>query len=323
VKDGGALRLDLGLLSEMEAEMLVERIPGGPVERGARRWISETSRGNALYVRELILGALSGGALEQVSGLWRLPVRPPVSASLTELVAARLAGLDDAQQRALELLALGEPLPLSEVLALTGTDPLAATEARGLVIVSGSGPEAEVRLSHPLYGEVIRASLPSLRGREARLGLARTVQARGSLEPEDTLRVARWLLDAGEAISTDLAAEGSIDTPEAALEYLEQQSEVLHWGLKRPAELRALLDRAAGWWPEREWARRLDPLRLRVASFERLGFSISASTEILATAEMLDAHFDEIPPGLHAAVKQLPGVLETGLFEGYEYEIVD
>jgi DNA-binding CsgD family transcriptional regulator len=340
-KDGGALRLDLGLLSEMEAEMLVERIAGGPVERGARRWISETSRGNALYVRELILGALSGGALEQVSGLWRLPVRPPVSASLTELVAARLAGLDDAQQRALELLALGEPLPLSEVLALTGTDPLAATEARGLVIVSGSGPEAEVRLSHPLYGEVIRASLPSLRGREARLGLARTVQARGSLEPEDTLRVARWLLDAGEAISTDLmleaaraanlagdpefggalaaqalqadggieaalllarahtvrsrfleaeavllAAEGSIDTPEAALEYLEQQSEVLHWGLKRPAELRALLDRAAGWWPEREWARRLDPLRLRVASFERLGFSISASTEILATAEI-------------------------------------
>ncbi len=113
-KDGGALRLDLGLLSEMEAEMLVERIAGGPVERGARRWISETSRGNALYVRELILGALSGGALEQVSGLWRLPVRPPVSASLTELVAARLAGLDDAQQRALELLALGEPLPLSE-----------------------------------------------------------------------------------------------------------------------------------------------------------------------------------------------------------------
>ena len=38
---------------------------------------------------------------------------------------------------------------------------------------------------------------------------------------------------------------------------------------------------------------------------------------------LLDAHFDEIPPGLHAVVKQLPGVLETGLFEGYECEIVD
>jgi ribose 5-phosphate isomerase A len=38
---------------------------------------------------------------------------------------------------------------------------------------------------------------------------------------------------------------------------------------------------------------------------------------------LLDAHFDEIPPGLDAVVKLLPGVLETGLFEGYQYEIVD
>jgi hypothetical protein len=150
-KDAGALRLELGLLSDREAETLVEEIVGGLVERGARRWVAQTSRGNALYVRELVLGALAGGALEQVSGLWRLPVRPPVSASLTELVTARMAGLADAQQRALELLALGEPLRLSEVLDLAGSEPLAATEARGLVTVDGPGTDAGVRLSHPLY----------------------------------------------------------------------------------------------------------------------------------------------------------------------------
>jgi ribose 5-phosphate isomerase A len=38
---------------------------------------------------------------------------------------------------------------------------------------------------------------------------------------------------------------------------------------------------------------------------------------------IVDAHFDDVPQGLHAQVKQLPGVLETGLFEGYRYEIVD
>lgn len=38
---------------------------------------------------------------------------------------------------------------------------------------------------------------------------------------------------------------------------------------------------------------------------------------------VIDAHFDEIPQGLHAEIKQIPGVIETGLFEGYEYEIVD
>jgi ribose 5-phosphate isomerase A len=35
---------------------------------------------------------------------------------------------------------------------------------------------------------------------------------------------------------------------------------------------------------------------------------------------IVDAHFDEIPVGLHAELKALPGVIETGLFEGYSYE---
>lgn len=37
---------------------------------------------------------------------------------------------------------------------------------------------------------------------------------------------------------------------------------------------------------------------------------------------LLDARFPEIPPGLHSQIKQLPGVLETGIFEGYRAEIV-
>ena len=37
---------------------------------------------------------------------------------------------------------------------------------------------------------------------------------------------------------------------------------------------------------------------------------------------VIDAWFDEIPHGLHAQLKALPGVIETGLFEGYSFEIV-
>lgn len=37
---------------------------------------------------------------------------------------------------------------------------------------------------------------------------------------------------------------------------------------------------------------------------------------------ILDSRFDEIPKGLHAQLKSLPGVIETGLFEGYEYEVL-
>jgi|SRR5579875_2631354 len=37
---------------------------------------------------------------------------------------------------------------------------------------------------------------------------------------------------------------------------------------------------------------------------------------------VIDAWFDEIARGLHAELKALPGVIETGLFEGYEFEVI-
>ena len=37
---------------------------------------------------------------------------------------------------------------------------------------------------------------------------------------------------------------------------------------------------------------------------------------------IVDAWFDEIPFGLHAELKGLPGVIETGLFEGFAFEVL-
>lgn len=37
---------------------------------------------------------------------------------------------------------------------------------------------------------------------------------------------------------------------------------------------------------------------------------------------ILDAWFDHIPAGTHAELKALPGVIETGLFEGYSFELL-
>ncbi len=354
-KDAGALRLEIGSLDEPDTEELVERMIGGPVERVARRWVAQTSRGNPLYVRELVLGALADGSLREINELWRMPLRPAINASLAELITARMAGLETEVLPALELLALGEPLRLSEMRDLTGTDPLAVAEARGLVSIDGVSAGAPVRLAHPLYGEVIRATLPSLRAHGVRLRLVDTVKARQVPQPGDALRVARWLIDCEEPLNVELmltaareanlsgdpefgaalasralnagggvpaalllarahavcsrfaqaeavliAAEPELESQEQALEYLEQQSEVLHWGLKRPGELTQLLDRAGSWFPERAWLRRLEPLRLRVASFERLGFDVSATTQILST-QSVDAHIrDQVEP-VHVA----------------------
>jgi DNA-binding NarL/FixJ family response regulator len=199
-KDLEAPRLELRCLGETDAAWLLEAMLGGPVEYrvGARIW--ETSRGNPLYIRELVLGALASGALERVDGLWRMRAPLPLSNSLTELVSARLSGLGDAERQTLELLALGEPLFVSELAELAGNGSLAGVEERGLIEIEGFGRQAKVRLAHPLYGEAVRASLGALRAHRTRLQLSGIVEARRHLTPDLALRVARWLLDAGEPV---------------------------------------------------------------------------------------------------------------------------
>jgi ribose 5-phosphate isomerase A len=38
---------------------------------------------------------------------------------------------------------------------------------------------------------------------------------------------------------------------------------------------------------------------------------------------IVDARFAAIPHGFHARLKELPGVIETGLFEGYDFEVLE
>ena len=337
-KDAGARRLALSSLSEDETREFVESIVGGPVEESALRWVWEGSQGNALYAHELIVGVLENGILTEVSGLWRLGRRPPISPSLAELVSGRMAGLARPEYRVLELLALGEPLRLAELRELSGTEPLAAVEDRGLISVAGASPGAEVRLAHPLYGEVIRSALRSVRAREVRLQLAEVLLARGQLTAEESLRVCVLLVDAGEAPSgrmlinaaaaanlsgaADLGGElagravkdgagveasmllarshaiqkqfaqaesvlgeleREIDSRDVAVAYLKQRIRVLYWGMRRPMEARALLERAQDWWPDPGWRRQLDPVRAELAALlDSFSGAVEGSAGMLA-----------------------------------------
>jgi DNA-binding CsgD family transcriptional regulator len=354
-KDSGATRVELGALDRRQTESLAEEIAGGPIEQSARRWIYDTSLGNALYVCELTRGALAGGALTQVRGLWRMGRRPPVSASLAELIMARMTGLPEPSVRALELLALGEPLPVAEMVALAGSQTLAGIEAKGLAVVSDGTGSAEVSLSHPLYGEAIRAGLPAFRRRQAQLELAAAIRRREQVQAHDLMRMARWLIEAEEEIPSQMlleagaaanlsgdpelaaelagravaagagtagalllarayvlqgryadagsvlaAAEPGIEGQAAAIEYLELQTTVLFWGLRRPEELWELLDRARTWWDLPEWHRRLDTLRLIGQEGPSPAAAAITSAEIYAN-EHADAEVRRRVAPLHAS----------------------
>jgi DNA-binding CsgD family transcriptional regulator len=204
-KDDTAQRMELSYLDDDAVRGLVEAALGDPVEAAALDWVVEVSRGNVLYVRELVRGAVESGALVRSSGFWRLEGRPTASPSLVDLIGQRMDGLASEHRHAVELLALGEPLAVDEIAALTSEETLLEAEAHGLIATGGDG----VRLLHPLYGEAVRMRLPPLRARSLRLQLVEVLERREAFSSDDALRAARLRLDAGVALTPDLSLHGA------------------------------------------------------------------------------------------------------------------
>jgi DNA-binding CsgD family transcriptional regulator len=196
-KDGLADRLDIGVLSEDEVEKLVRTTLGGPVTGPGLRWLWNVSGGNPLYVRELLTGALSSGALHDDGGMWVLRLPLPTPARLTELLASKLDDLPTGTAEVVDLLAVGEPLDLTVLESVVSTEALEDAERRDLIAVRESGGRSVIGLSHPLYGEVQRHQMPKVRRRRLCAALAEALGATGSDRPEDELRIARWQLEAG------------------------------------------------------------------------------------------------------------------------------
>jgi DNA-binding CsgD family transcriptional regulator len=208
-KDAGAERLELQPLSEANTAELIEAVLVGPVEQRACRWIYDTSQGNVLYTHELLLAARAADAFVSVDGYWRLAQRPAPSESLTELIGGRMSELDDDERHVIELLALGEPLRLQELVSLAGLAATTSVETHGIIRLDGASPVSTVQLAHPLYGDVVRSSMPVIRAAQTRRELARAVRARPDRSRDDALRIARWLLDAGDPVPADLMLEAA------------------------------------------------------------------------------------------------------------------
>jgi DNA-binding NarL/FixJ family response regulator len=196
-KDGSARRVELSPLADSSIAALVEAGLDGPVEAAALHWVVKSSQGNPLYAHELLIGATEAGTLVPQDGIWRLQGHPQVSRSLRELIVERTSVLPEGRRAPLELLGLGEPLRLKELVELTTHDALLEAEAHGLIVMDTSD---ELRLAHPLFGEVLSGALGALRARSLRLRLAGKLSERTPLAGDDALRIARLLMDAGEEI---------------------------------------------------------------------------------------------------------------------------
>ena len=157
-RDGRLERVDLADLSRTHLDTLLHLALGGPIEAGAGREFWEVTRGNPLYVRELVLGGLESGALVERSGVWQLEDRLPDTTRLLDLVEQRIGQLPAEARTVVELLALCQPLELSYLEATAPDGVLESLERAGLVTIAVVG--REVRLAHPMHGRVIRAAMP-------------------------------------------------------------------------------------------------------------------------------------------------------------------
>ncbi|MGH3788703.1 MAG: hypothetical protein ACRDRG_19625 [Pseudonocardiaceae bacterium] len=191
------LTLISGLTTRRDAPAGV--VLAGPAGVGktrlAREALTAATRGNVLYLRQLVDGELESTRLRQVAGVWQWSGRPELSPGLVELVRSRIGRLPDAQRAVLEVLAFGEPLGVPLLAGLTDAAAVEQVEARGLVEVYPDRRRLQARLAHPLYGEVQWAQMGQLHARRLRGQIACALAATGARRAGDTLRRALLALE--------------------------------------------------------------------------------------------------------------------------------
>jgi len=195
-KDGLVERMDLQPLGREHTIQLAGQLLEGQLDGDLAEALWQTSRGNPLYLRELISAGKIAGRVVTEHGLWRLHGELTMGPRLTELVRERLARLSRSELATLEVVAFADPVPLTVLTRLAPSAYISSLQRQGLLSVQSFHGDEHVRPAHPVHGETIRAALPAPRLSELRTDLAAAFEAAGRLAT-DLLRVVTWRLDAG------------------------------------------------------------------------------------------------------------------------------
>nr|WP_157554729.1 LuxR C-terminal-related transcriptional regulator [Nocardia crassostreae] len=192
--DLGLPRVSIDPLPEGATGELLRAALGDRVDPRTVRSLWNLTRGNVLYLRQVLEDHRErGDGLVRVDGSWRWLGSPVISDSLAELLGQRMDRLPEAVGRVVDVLALGGTLPVAVLAAVSDGAAVEAAEHSGLVSVTA---DYAMELAHPLFGEVRRARMGSVRARRLRgaLALALRESAAGQT-PDGILRRAVLHLD--------------------------------------------------------------------------------------------------------------------------------
>ncbi len=278
-RDGFVSRIDVAPLDRAGAHALLVHGLGGEVAGATVELLWQRTRGNALYLCELIRYGRAEGRLRDVGGVWLWQGDLEVPPRLADLLERRFAGLSEAGLDALAALVLGEPLALDVLERIVPASAIAEVEGRRLVAESERGGAVFLGFDHPLLATAAEPHLTATRRRRIADALAATTASLG--EALDVVRRARWQLMGGGPPDVGLLLDGA-------------RLVLLH----RPALAVRLAERALARQPTVAATLLLSDARAEMGEIDR-------AREVLATAAALARDDDE-----HLAV-HLGGVAFT------------
>ena len=177
---------------------LAESALGGPLEASTADELWRLTEGNALFLREAVLGALSAGLLEWNGRHWWATAGISRAGRLIDIVRSRQASLSDRARRVLELLAVaGEPVPMPMAEEAAEASAIAELEQAQLIGRSVSGRRELVWLTHPLYAELAAADLSPDDRRDSLERLIELYTDSGAQRASDLFALAEWQLELG------------------------------------------------------------------------------------------------------------------------------
>ncbi|WP_372511529.1 LuxR C-terminal-related transcriptional regulator [Mycobacterium gordonae] len=211
---GQFTRLELRPLTLEATTALLSATLNGPLDPPATQRLWQLTRGNMLYLRNIVEQEVADGRLLQQDGYWRWIGDPVVPPGLIELIESRIGALPAPVSDVVDVVAVGEPIELAHLRQIA--DPVAIEEAdtRALITLEPADGDVQVRLAHPLYGEVRRRRAVATRLRRLRGLVANELAA--SPERDDlhvVVRRATLSIDSDLTPDADLlirAANGAV-----------------------------------------------------------------------------------------------------------------
>ena len=246
-------RLRPGRFSSVETAELLKRVLGGPVEASSATAMHVQSEGVPFIVEELARTHREAGTLQQIDGTWRLGRNAArlVPSAVRTLIDRRAARLPAPTRAALgDAAILGRSFSLRDLRAIQArigpgvgagprgdrrdadqlADDLAPAVQAGLLLPQAAGEPADYTFTHEQVRQFAAAQLSAARRRQVHAAVVDLLLdggdpgpaglpmlAQHALAADDTVRAARFSIDAATAALASNAPEEALRLVEQAL----------------------------------------------------------------------------------------------------------